>query len=169
MSGCTVLKFCSTVVSIGSDEVRLPCEHSLGQQVAGNSRRSERVVVVQTRRLRRLSQLVRETLPGWGSSVWSLDTQLGVVHTFTHFTVLCTFRTFPNAPIFVTETISSSVGIITDARHTLREPVLILDTVVRPEPSMNIQLSPTSSYWVQRLISSSFSLRGGCERDNCDL
>ena len=66
------------------------------------------------------------------------DTHLGVVHTFAHFTVLCTLWAFPDAPVFVTETVSSSVRIVTDARHTLWEPVFILNILpsdqVFPEP-----------------------------------
>ena len=67
-----------------------------------------------------------------------VDTQLDVVHTFMHFTVLCTLRTFPNAPVFVTETVPSSVRVVPDARHTLRESVVVLNISLSdkefPEP-----------------------------------
>ena len=59
----------------------------------------------------------------------SLETDIhpDVVHTFAHFSVLCALCTLPNAPVFVTEAVSSSVRIVTDACHALWEPVFILN------------------------------------------
>lgn len=57
----------------------------------------------------------------------ALDTQLGVMHTFTHFAVLCTFWAFPGASVFVTESVPSSVGVVADSRHTFWEAVVILN------------------------------------------
>ena len=55
-----------------------------------------------------------------------MDTQHDILHTFSHFTVLCALCAFPNTPVLVTETVSSIVRVVSDACHALWEPVIIL-------------------------------------------
>ena len=82
-----------------------------------------------------------------------INVQPDIVHTFAHFAIFCTFWSFPNAPVFVAEVVSSSVRIVTNAGHALREPVFILNIfAIKPGISMTVLLVPTSSYWVQRPI-----------------
>jgi len=69
-----------------------------------------------------------------------VDTQLGFIHTFAHFTVLCALWTFPDAPVFVAETVTSSVGVVSNARHALWEPVVILNF----SPSNQVNSQPPS-------------------------
>ena len=56
-----------------------------------------------------------------------MNIQPDAVHTFAHFTVLCTLWPFPNTPVSVAEMVSSSVRIVTNAGHALWEPVVILN------------------------------------------
>jgi len=116
------------------DSVRVVVSHGLWRDLIMNthfvSRKGGITVGASVWRLPRLDVFVvghSESMRHFGGGSSAMDAQLDVVHTFAHFTVLCALWTFPNAPVFVAETVSSSVGIITDALHALWEPAVILN------------------------------------------
>ena len=62
-----------------------------------------------------------------GGNLSAAGTQFDFVHTSAQFTILYILRTFPNVLVFVTEAPSSSLVVVANEGHTLRELVLILN------------------------------------------